>query len=136
RARIRWELATTDHMALSPVSGLLGLVALSLADPRDPALEEGLAALEQWAFEDDEGYRLTGARSQTWDTAFALSALEAAGAPLPTDALAYLAAQQIDAPFEGFREAHRVDPSGGFCFAHRGHGWPVSDCTAEALLAL
>src|SRR5699024_6756714 len=32
--------------------------------------------------------------------------------------------------------AYRTDPAGGFCFAHLGHGWPVSDCTAEALIAL
>jgi lanosterol synthase len=142
RARIRWELSTTDHMALSPVSGLLGILALHVADPGDPAIDAGLAALEAWAFEDEEdGFRITGARSQTWDTAFALEALSAARPEMRHDprleaAFRFLAAQQIEAPFDGHRWAYRVDPSGGFCFAHVGHGWPVSDCTAEALLAL
>jgi lanosterol synthase len=124
------------------VSGLLGILALHVADPADPEIDAGLSALEAWAFEDEaEGFRITGARSQTWDTAFALEALAAAspetrGDPRIDEALRFLAAQQIQAPFEGHRWAYRVDPSGGFCFAHVGHGWPVSDCTAEALLAL
>jgi lanosterol synthase len=137
RERIRYELETTDHMALSPVSGMLGILALHIANPSDPAIEPALAALEEWAFDDDDGgYRLTGARSQTWDTAFALSSLAAAGESLPPDAVRFLVAQQIDAPFPRFDWAYRLDPTGGFCFAHVGHGWPVSDCTAEALLAL
>ncbi|MBC7171241.1 MAG: hypothetical protein H5U40_02380 [Polyangiaceae bacterium] len=124
-------------MALSPVSGLLGILALHLGDPNDPAIEPALAALEAWAFDDEQGgYRLTGARSQTWDTAFALSALVAARHAPPKGAVRYLADQQIPAPFPRYEWADRLDPTGGFCFAHREHGWPVSDCTAEALVAL
>ncbi len=137
RERIRYELDTTDHMALSPVSGLLGVLALHVNDPSDPAIEPAMTALEQWAFDDDAlGYRITGARSQSWDTAFALAALSAAGETLPEESVRYLVAQQIDAPFPRFEWAYRLDPTGGYCFAHVGHGWPVSDCTAEALSAL
>ncbi len=137
RERIRYELETTDQMALSPVSGMLGILALHVADPRDPAIEPALRALEEWAFVDEtNGYRVTGARSQSWDTAFALTALAVADESLPEDGVRYLVAQQIDAPFPRFDWAYRLDPTGGFCFAHVGHGWPVSDCTAEALCAL
>ena len=44
--------------------------------------------------------------------------------------------QQIERPTFDFRAAHRIDPSGCWCFSEVGHGWPVSDCTAEALLGL
>jgi lanosterol synthase len=32
-------------------------------------------------------------------------------------------------------EIDRVEPDGGYCFAGVWHGWPVSDCTAEAIVA-
>jgi lanosterol synthase len=48
---------------------------------------------------------------------------------------AFLSTQQIRRG-TGAEGAHdRVDPSGGYCFAGIWHGWPVSDCTAEAMLA-
>lgn len=140
RERIRWELRTTDHLGVSPVSGMLGMLALD--EPRSDEVVRGIAGLETWAFEDEtDGFRITGARSQTWDTAFAIQALVAASpvASHPATvarATEYLADQQIRTSFPGYEEAYRLDPEGGFCFAHREHGWPVSDCTAEALLAL
>lgn len=140
RERIRWELRSTDHLGVSPVSGMLGMLALD--DPSSDEVTRGVASLETWAFEDETGgYRITGARSQTWDTAFAIQALVAASPVVSisstvTRAAEYLAAQQIRTSFEGFEDAYRLDPEGGFCFAHREHGWPVSDCTAEALIAL
>jgi len=141
-SQIKWELNTTDHTSISPVSGLLNILALWLHDPDDA---DGLRALDQldlWFWEDDErGARMTGARSASWDTGFALQALstaaQVAGVP---DALqrgaAYLRQQQIDSSFPGFREAYRNDPNGGWCFAARWHGWPVTDCTAEAVLGI
>ena len=48
----------------------------------------------------------------------------------------FLLGQRIDASFEGFRDACRADPKGGWCFAGGWHGWPVSDCTAEAVLGI
>lgn len=88
-----------------------------------------------------EGTRITGARSASWDTGFALQAL----AEVPADAEVqnaidrgneFLTSQQIRKSFEGFESAYRSDPKGGWCFAGVWHGWPVSDCTAEALLGL
>jgi lanosterol synthase len=86
---------------------------------------------------------VTGARSLTWDTAFALRTLHAAGdagGPVTERDLeatrSALRAQQIRASLRGHAKHYRADPRGGFCFSTREHGWPVSDCTAEALAAL
>ena len=49
---------------------------------------------------------------------------------------AALGRQQIAESFDGFREAYRADPKGGWCFPGAWHGWPVSDCTAEAVLGI
>ncbi|MXY36611.1 MAG: 2,3-oxidosqualene cyclase, partial [Dehalococcoidia bacterium] len=141
-SQIKWELNTTDHTSISPVSGLLNILALWLRDPDDPDCQRALEQLDLWFWEDEErGARMTGARSASWDTGFALQALSTApqldGVP---DALrrgsAFLRTQQIEDSFPGFREAYRNDPQGGWCFAGKWHGWPVTDCTAEAVLGL
>ena len=143
--RIRWELQTSSHTSISPVSGLLNILALWLRDPHDADSRQALAKLEDWIWEDEEhGARVTGARSISWDTGFALQALGTMSgpdlAPEVRSALQhgadFLKTQQIKTSFEGFREAYRNDPKGGWCFAGQWHGWPVTDCTAEAVLGI
>tara|TARA_B100001750_G_scaffold247386_1_gene272959 strand:+ start:1010 stop:3094 length:2085 start_codon:yes stop_codon:yes gene_type:complete len=150
---MRFELRTTDATCLSPVNGLLFMLSLwDRARERgetDPDLEAQLAAFEGWIWEDEaEGLRVAGARSATWDSSFALQglteAVEQTADPGLTRALAlglrWLETQQVAGPIPpysvaDYRAHDRVDPTGGFCFAGVWHGWPVSDCTAEALEA-
>ena len=143
--RIEWELQTTGHTSISPVSGLLNILALWLHDPDNADCRRALENLDGWIWEDeDRGARVVGARSASWDTGFALQALAAAwpesGPDGVEDALRrgadFLLANRIGASFDGFREAYRSDPKGGWCFAGGWHGWPVSDCTAEAVLGI
>jgi len=140
--RIVWELRTTTHTSISPVSGLLNMLALWARDPEHADYLRALERFEGWIWEDDvDGTRVTGARSVTWDSSFAMSALEAAAPHVDvSDALLraadFLETQQIETSFPGYAWAYRVDPQGGFCFAGVWHGWPVSDCTAEAIEAL
>ncbi len=141
-SRIRWELQTTDHTSISPVSGILNVLALRAGYIDDPDAKRALERLEAWVWEDDtDGMRVAGARSASWDTALSLQALTAASPHAETETAikrgaAFLDSQQIRETFPGYREAFRVDPKGGWCFASVWHGWPVSDCTAEALKAL
>ncbi|HEU4427349.1 MAG TPA: FAD-dependent monooxygenase [Myxococcota bacterium] len=140
--RMRFELRSTDFTCLSPVSGLLSILALHAADPEDADAQRAIERLDAWMWNDaEDGLRIAGARSATWDTSFALQALSHA-APFtnPGEALArgaeFLRRQQIHQTPGGWRSAFRLDPRGGFCFAGAWHGWPVSDCTAEAMDAL
>ena len=140
--QIKWELQTTNHTSISPVSGFLNILALWLHDPNDIDCRQALAKLDGWIWEDDEGgARVTGARSSSWDTGFALQALatvpdlDGVGHALRRGA-DFLRREQIGVSFEGFREAYRNDPKGGWCFPGGWHGWPVSDCTAEAVLGI
>ncbi len=140
--QIQWELQTTSYTSISPVSGFLNILALWLHDPDDANFRAALAGLDGWFWEDEElGARVTGARSSTWDTAFSVQALATVPA---SDAIRealrngadFLSRQQIRSSVEGFREAYRADPKGGWCFPGGWHGWPVSDCTAEAALGI
>ncbi len=140
--QIKWELQTTSHRSISPVSGLLNILALWLRDPDDSDCRQALAQLDGWIWEDeDSGTRVAGARSALWDTGFSLHALatvpdlDGAGGALRRGA-DFVRREQVGAGFEGFREAYRTDPEGGWCLAGKWHGWPVSDCTAEAVLGL
>lgn len=142
REHIRFEFRSTDYTCISPVSGLLNLVALWQSDPEDEVLKRALARFDGWMYEDDvDGTRIVGARSASWDTAFAVQALTAAAPHFDvTDATEraddFLASQQIRQPQAvDYGRYHRIDPRGGYCFAGVWHGWPVSDCTAEALVA-
>ena len=140
--RIRWELQSSSHTSISPVSGFLNILALWLCDPDDADLHKALDGLEGWVWEDEEsGTRVTGARSASWDTGFALQALATiSGRDDLRQALRkgadFLRGQQISVSFDGFGEAYRNDPKGGWCFAGKWHGWPVTDCTAEAVTGL
>src|SRR5262249_2250602 len=73
------EQRVSQYQGLSPVNGLLDCLVLYDADPRHPELAPSLAGVEAWRWDDArEGVRYAGARSQTWDTAFALQAIAAA----------------------------------------------------------
>ena len=139
---VRFELKSTSHTCISPVNGLLNLLALWLHDNRDPDFVKGIECFEGWIWEDDDaGMRIAGARSAIWDTSFAVQALTAASPHFDvTTALeradAWLASQQIKTPqAEDYERFFRIDPTGGYTFAEIWHGWPVSDCTAEAMVA-
>jgi lanosterol synthase len=141
RNHIRWELRSTEHTAISPVSGLLDMIALWLDDPNDVDLLCSLDRFECWIWEDDQnGLRVAGARTAIWDTSFAIQALGAAAPHTSIGAARrrgaeFLASQQIRSPLPGFAENHRTDACGGYPLSFGWHGWAVGDCTAEAILA-
>jgi 2,3-oxidosqualene cyclase len=139
-ARICYEQDASRFQGVSPVNGMLNAIALYVQDPRHPMLEPSLAGIESWRWDDDEeGIRFAGARSTSWDTAFATLAMLAG----PSDsrasvrrAYAYLdAAQEKGELADGEHEA-RLAIRGGWCFSDGHHRWPVSDCAAEALSAM
>jgi squalene/oxidosqualene cyclase-like protein len=137
--RIRAEQAASNFQALSPVSGVLNTLALWAHDPAAPEVEASIAGLEAWCWQDaTEGARYAGARSTTWDTAFAVQALAESAADhvaaIRSGCAALVALQIVAAPAR--LDDTRQDPVGGWCFGEPAHGWPVSDCTAEAVSAL
>ena len=138
-ARIRFEQDASRFQGLSPVNGMLNTIALFAHNPRDPMLEASLAGIESWRWDDEEGIRFAGARSTSWDTAFAMLAVlngPAADPPLARRAYDFLNAAQEQGEIVGHEQEARDAINGGWCFSNGQHRWPVSDCTAEALSAL
>jgi squalene/oxidosqualene cyclase-like protein len=141
--RILFELRSTNYACVSPVNGLLNVLALWDKDPNHPELAAAYDGVDYWTWEDDEeGLRINGAHSHTWDTAFTVQAIldgpEAAAlqmkAPLAR-AYAFLHATQMQTELPEREKYFRDRRLGGWCFSDERHQWPVSDCTAEALSA-
>ena len=142
--RIRFEQRATKFQGLSPVSGLLNTLALFANDPNDPDVANSLAGVEFWCWTDEvDGIRYAGARSTAWDTSFTLQALtkrgsEAALTQAETIRRGYAALcgmQATDDVPDRVKQDRDIN-RGGWCFTEGGQAWPVSDCTAEAVLAL
>ena len=139
---IKSELRGSSHASLSPINGLLNILALWLHDREGEDLRRALAEQRRWIWEDDAlGTRLAVQRTATWDTGFALQAL--AAMPRVTDVrnalrhgADYLRRHQLGPGCDGFSDAYRSDPKGGWCLGRAWQGWPVSDCTAEAVLGV
>ncbi len=138
--RIRSEQEASNFQALSPVNGILNTIALFAYDPQDPMLGPSLAGVESWRWDDTEdGIRFAGARSTSWDTAFAMLAVLARPGEersLVQRAYDFLDAAQEQGELDGGAREARDPIRGGWCFSDGRHRWPVSDCTAEALSAL
>jgi 2,3-oxidosqualene cyclase len=141
--RILYEQRTSRYQGLSPVNGLLNCLALLARDPHHPDLAPSLKGLEAWRWQDAErGIRYAGARSHTWDTAFAVQALRA-GPEVPASAheplrsaYRFLRDVQLVEELPDFDQELRDPALGGWCFSDGAHRWPVCDCTAEALCAI
>ncbi|HKX00021.1 MAG TPA: 2,3-oxidosqualene cyclase [Bryobacteraceae bacterium] len=140
--RILYEQRTSRYQGLSPVNGLLNDLAIWAENPQHADRAPGLAGVETWKWEEPEqGIRFAGARSNTWDTAFAMQAIldspRAASCREPlVRAYDFLRQAQMTNELPGFRAEHRDPALGGWCFSDGRHQWPVSDCTAEALSAV
>ncbi|MGH7353490.1 MAG: 2,3-oxidosqualene cyclase [Candidatus Rokuibacteriota bacterium] len=138
--RIRYEQRESRWLGLSPVNAVLDCLSLWAHDPADPALAASLDGLEGWRWEDAGGIRYAGARSNAWDTAFALRALTTGDEPAHAAAVrrgyGFLRDTQLTSELPRWREQDREPTAGGWCFSDGVHRWPVSDCTAEAVSAL
>ena len=140
--QIRYEQRQSRYQGLSPVNGLLNCLALWTHDPAHPDLEPSLAGVEAWRWEDREaGVRYAGARSHAWDTAFARKPSSTLPPTSEVEtalrrAYRFLASTQLTEELPDREAADRDAIVGGWCFSDGAHRWPVSDCTAEALVAI
>ena len=139
--RIVWEERTSNYAGISPVNGTLNALALHAAGHADA--QKAFEGIDYWMWDDEEeGLRIAGASSNTWDTSFAVQAI--ADGPLRDqyeDVLSkmygFLDDNQVRRELPGdFAKYFRLPSMGGWCFGEKHHHWPVSDCTAEALCAI
>ena len=142
-AKIASEQRQTNYQGLSPVNGVLNSLALFSRDPSGVDTVASLEGIESWRWDDEpEGTRYAGSRSTTWDTSFAIQAVLAGGPAMAlhhaeTVRRGYRRLADMQMITEIAAADHDRDPIvGGWCFSDGVHRWPVSDCAAEAVIAL
>jgi squalene/oxidosqualene cyclase-like protein len=145
-AQILFDVRTSDYVSLSPVNGLLNLLALW--ERKHPDFPRAFEGIHYWYWEDSiDGMRAGGAHSHTWDTAFTIRAALAAPDRLRSTRIVeslrrahtFLRDSQLREELTKERDCRRRARDktlGGWCFSDQRHAWPVSDCTAEALRSI
>jgi len=143
REQIRYEDETSGYLTIGPVSKALHLLVAWFEDPDGEAFRRHVARVGDYLWETGRGVHMQGYNgSQLWDTAFALRALRASGLPARGEALdvlraahGFVDAQQIRADLPEHGRHFRDRSAGAWPFSTAEQGWPVSDCTAEGLMA-
>jgi squalene/oxidosqualene cyclase-like protein len=141
--QITSEDQATSFICLGPVNKALNVIVAHAAMPNSHHFNRAVEELPRAYLHDGEaGLSMqTYNGAETWDTAFAVRALTAAGLaghhrPFAERAWAFLDANQIRADPKARDQYYRGPSRGGWSFSNRDHGWAVADCTAEALTAL
>lgn len=139
--QIRAEDENTGYICIGPINKLFHTLIWHRVDPDGPEFQAHARQLPAYLWHGADGVKMQGYESsELWDTAFAAQAIAATGrAPrrqtMVDGAHRFIEQQQVleDVPEREryFRDASR----GGWPFSTRTHGWPISDCTAEGIMA-
>jgi len=144
--QIVFELRASNYVSLSPINGLLTVLALH--DQKHVDFSRAYEGINYWYWQDEtEGMRSGGAHSHTWDTAFVIRASLTARDRLTPHQLG----RSLRRAYHFLRDSQiltevgedrvrcwraRDCNRGGWCFSDEIHAWPVSDCTGEVLRAM
>ncbi|RYZ98304.1 MAG: hypothetical protein EOP11_20865, partial [Proteobacteria bacterium] len=101
-----------------------------------PEFKAGYDSLMSYGWETENEWRVQCCQSHVWDTGFALSALPRghANASAASEAIAWFKERQITNVGGDWQRNAKVAP-GGWCFGDHHDHFPVTDCTALALMA-
>lgn len=108
-------------------------------DPNGDEFKHHLARVPDYFWLGEDGMKMQTFGSQLWDCAFATQAIISSNMPEEygdtlRKANFYLKESQIkDNPSGDFTKQFRISSKGAWTFSDQDMGWPVSDCTAEAL---
>ncbi|KAH9716427.1 Camelliol C synthase [Citrus sinensis] len=137
---IHYEDEASRYMTIGCVEKPLNMLSCWAEDPNGDYFKKHLARIGEYFWMGEDGMRVQSFGSQTWDCAFAVQALLACNltdeiGPILMKAHDFLKTSQVtDNPPGDFESMFRHTSKGGWTFSNKDHGWPVSDCTAEALL--
>jgi squalene-hopene/tetraprenyl-beta-curcumene cyclase len=104
-----------------------------------PVMRRGIEGLEGFVIRDEKGRRLEACQSPVWDTVLSMTALFDAGLTPDHPALAraadWVLGEEIRGPGDWSVRRPGLAP-GGWAFEFHNDGYPDTDDTAEAILAL
>jgi squalene/oxidosqualene cyclase-like protein len=141
-AYVNAEDAQTNYIDIGPVNKVINMLCCWHAyGEQSEQLRRHRERLPDYLWLAEDGMKMQGYNgSQLWDTAFSVRALCDSGlAPLFPDTLrrayAYFDVCQVDEETPMREKWFRHVAKGAWPFSTKPHGWPISDCTSEALQA-
>lgn len=132
----------TNYINIGPVNQVVNSIAVWHKYGKES--EQFQKHVERWydyLWLAEDGLKMNGYNgSQLWDTAFAVQAFcesDMAHSFLPSieNAYSFIDDSQIKTEVRDFNTYFRHASVGGWPFSTRDHSWPITDCTAEGLLA-
>ncbi|KAG2648439.1 hypothetical protein PVAP13_1NG028036 [Panicum virgatum] len=139
---VHYEDENTQYICIASVNKVLNMLACWIEDPNSEAFKHHIPRVYDYLWLAEDGMKLQGYNgSQLWDTAFTVQAIVATNLIEefgPTLKLAhdYIKNSQVHDDCPGnLDDWYRHTSKGAWPFSTADHGWPISDCTAEALKA-
>ncbi|XP_057980580.1 lanosterol synthase-like isoform X2 [Malania oleifera] len=145
---IHYEDENTNYICLGPVNKVLNMVCCWVENPKSEAFKRHLYRIKDYLWVAEDGMKMQGYNgSQLWDVCFAVQAVLAAErhllhhhheyfAPMLKKSHDFIKNSQLRKNTSGKLSSwYRHISKGGWSFSTPDVGWPVSDCTAEALKA-
>ncbi|KDO22939.1 hypothetical protein SPRG_11783 [Saprolegnia parasitica CBS 223.65] len=141
---IHAEDEQTNYCDIGPVNKVMNMLAVWVDDPTSDAFKKHQQRIEDYLWVAEDGVKMQGyIGSHTWDTSFAIQGYFEAGMGLrdvnkKMVARAYHYLEQAQNRHEVENRAHwwRSEQKGGWGFGPSANGYPVTDCTGEAMKAM
>ncbi len=141
--QLKMEDENTEYINLGPVNKWLNMICSFVIYGKDSVeFKKHVSKISYYLWIAEDGLKVQGYNgSQLWDAAFTVLALSENNKDLSTHAQIKLAINFIKAQRFNFNSNHygkdfRNEIKGAWPFSTQRQGWSVSDCTAEALLAI
>lgn len=140
---INAEDEQTDYVDIGPVNQIINSICVYHAYGKDSyQFKSHVERWKDYLWVAEDGMKMNGYNgSQLWDTAFAMQAITEGGLEkffpeVIQKAYDYLDKSQVQIDVPHRKKFFRHISKGGWPFSTLDHGWPISDCTAEALSAV
>ncbi|GKC66072.1 dammarenediol II synthase-like protein, partial [Tanacetum coccineum] len=139
---MRYSAYDSRYITMACVDKFLQMMCWWSLDTNGDEFKHHLARVPDYLWLGEDGMKMQTAGSQLWDCAFATQAIISSNMPEEygdtlRKANFFLKESQIkDNPSGDFTKLCRKSTKGGWAFIDQDNGWPVSDCTAEALKCL
>ncbi|OQR92125.1 cycloartenol synthase [Achlya hypogyna] len=134
----------TNYCCIGPVNKVMNMLCVWVDDPASEAFRHHQQRVEDYIWVAEDGVKVQGyIGSNTWDTSFAIQGFFEAGLgmrdanqAMVTRAYHYLEQAQNRHEIEDAKTWWRGEQKGGWGFGPAANGYPVTDCTGEALKAM
>ncbi|CAI9285435.1 unnamed protein product [Lactuca saligna] len=140
---IHHEDENTHYICIGPVNKVLNMLCCWVEDPKSPVNKQHLCRIKDYLWIAEDGMKMQGYNgSQLWDAVFAAQAILATNlvdeyGSMLQKAHDFIKNSQVRKNSSGnIQSWYRHISLGGWPFSTPDNGWPVSDCTAEALKAV